>query len=351
LKESVPQELLYTNNYGYRSGMNKTMRKHLGDLVADLMRRMQDNLKTGDAVVDIGSNDNTLLKFYPNYLKRYGYDLVPKFAKDYEGTDITFVNEPFGLVHSVYPKYKIITAISMFYDLDDPIGFMQTLADTLDTKAIIVIQQNYLLSMLQTNGYDNCCAEHICYHSLASMKRITEPCGLDIFDVKLNDLNGGSFRTYICKKGDYKISKRVQDQLDYEKGYGLESLQVYEDFAKRVEQNIIAIKSFLREKAEAGKWIYLYAASTRINTLLQACGVDVRLVQKAVEKNPEKIGKKIAGVRIPIISEEQMRQENPDYLLIGAWYFRDEFVKRERKYLKSGGKLVFPLPKLEIVGG
>src|SRR5574343_1003025 len=151
LRNTVPQSLLYTDNYGYRSGINSTMRKHLEDLVANVMRRMDDNLKNGDNVVDIGGNDGTLIKNYPNYLNRYSYDLVPKFAQCYERTGITFVNEPFGTEHSVYPKFKIITAISMFYDINDPVGFLQSMADNLDKKGIVVIQQNYLLSMLLIN--------------------------------------------------------------------------------------------------------------------------------------------------------------------------------------------------------
>jgi predicted GNAT family acetyltransferase len=325
------------------------MRSHLQKLVLDIMKRMNDNLRKDNCVVDLGSNDGTLLKFYPNYLQRYGYDLVPKFAKDYEGTDIVFVNEPFGTEHSEYPKFKIITAISMFYDLDDPVSFMQSMADNLDKRGIIVIQQNYLLEMLRINGFDNAVHEHIFYHSVNSMKNICERCGLEIFDVQVNDLNGGSFRTYICHKGDYKVKKRVKDQLNYEKGYGLESLQTYEDFNKRVWGCVGAIKDTLDTLRTMGKTVQLYGASTRINTLLQACEVDRSLIQKAVERNPEKWGKIIASCGIPIISEEQMRKEKPDYLLIGPWFFKNEFIKREAKYIKSGGKLIFPLPKLEIV--
>jgi hypothetical protein len=325
------------------------MCKHLQGLVFDIMKRMNDNLQNGDNVADIGSNDNTLLKNYPNYLNRYGYDLVPKFAEYYEGTGVTFVNEPFGTEHSVYPKFKVITAISMFYDLDNPVEFLQSMADNLDKKGLIIVQQNYLLSMLKVNGFDNILAEHIFYHSVGSMEKLCEKCGLEIFDVQVNDLNGGSFRTYICHEGDYKVKKSVQKQVDYEKGYGLDGLQCYEDFAVRVSSKIAELCVFLNNVCALGKSVYLYSASTRINTLLQACNVDTKLVQKAVERNPEKWGKKIASCGIPIIPEEQMRLEKPDYLLIGSFYFRDEFVRRESKYIKSGGKLIFPLPKLEIV--
>jgi NDP-4-keto-2,6-dideoxyhexose 3-C-methyltransferase len=348
LKETVPQSLLYTDNYGYRSGINDTMRKHLRNLVCDLESRMYDNLKLGDRVADIGSNDGTLLKYYSPFLRRYGFDLVSKFKNDYQDTGIFFLNEAFGQIHMV--KYKIITAISMFYDLDDPVSFMKDLEANLDKKGILVVQQNYLLSMLQINGFDNILHEHVTYNSVASMQKICDRVGLQIFDVQVNDLNGGSFRTYICHKGDYKVKKSVQRQLDYEKGYGLESMECYEDFAKRVDRARDEINGFLEMQEEAGKVTYICGASTRGNTLLQSCLIVPALCPKAIERNPEKYGKKIASVGIPIVSEEDGLSYKPDYLLVLPFFFKAELTRRYAKYIKSGGKLVFPLPKLEIVG-
>jgi len=215
---------------------------------------------------------------------------------------------------------------------------------------MLVVQQNYLLAMLRVNGFDNVLHEHIFYHSVNSMQNICGKCGLEIFDLQINDLNGGSFRTYICHKGDYKVKKRVKDQFNHEKQYGLDSLECYEQFKNQVNRAVNDICDFLKHQRLMGKTVYLYAASTRINTLLQYCRIDTSLVQKAVERNPEKIGKKIASCGIPIISEEQMRQERPDYLLVGSFYFKREFVSREKGYLNSGGKLIFPLPKLEVIG-
>lgn len=350
LRDTVPQKLLYTDNYGYRSGINNTMRKHLQSLVFDVMKRMGDNLKQGDNVVDAGSNDGTLLKNYPSYLNRYGYDLVPKFAKDYEGTGIVFVNEPFGAVHSQYPKFKIITAISMFYDLDDPIKFLQSLKDSLEGKGIIVIQQNYLLEMLRINGFDNIGFEHLTYSSVNGMERMCDKVGLEIFDLQINDLNGGSFRTYICYKGDYKVKRSVKKQLDYELGYGLESLECYKEFAERVYRVRDEIRSLIVGLADKGMTTGVVGCSTRGNTLLQYCGLDSELICKGIERNPEKYGKKIASCGIPIVDEAEGFENPPDYLLVLPWFFSVEMTRRYRSYLRNGGKLIFPLPKLEVVG-
>lgn len=346
LRDTVPQNLLYTNNYGYRSGINKTMRDHLHKLANDALIKI--HFMSGDdiRVADIGANEGTLLKYYPVYLERWGFDLVPKFARDYDGTGINFTTTPFS---SKFGKFKIITAISMFYDLDDPVSFLQTMADNLEKHGIIVIQQNYLLSMLQINGFDNIGFEHLTYNSLGGMIKIADKCGLDIFDVQVNDLNGGSFRTYLCHKGDYKIKKNVQKQLLVEQTYGLGSMQSYYDFKARVLFTIDRIKDFLVISQLSDKKTYIAGASTRGNTLLQSCGITTELCPFAIERNPEKYGKKIASCGIPIVSEEEGLADKPDYLLALPFFFKTEFQKRYAKYIKQGGKLIFPLPKLEIV--
>ena len=348
LKETVPSELLYTDNYGYRSGVNTTMYNHLRDIVFDLVKDI--DIKPTDAIIDIGSNDGTLLKWYPKMFKYlYGFDLVSKFASDYQGTGIEFVNKPFTR-KNYGGKAKIITCISMFYDADDPITLLQDMAETLGKKGVIIIQQNYLLEMLKNNAFDNIVHEHLCYHILQSMEKIAKPFGLEIFNVKLNDLNGGSFRTYICHKGDYPISAKVKKQLDIELDYELDHIGAYTDFARRVKDIAEGLYKLLIDINREGKSVFVYGASTRGNTLLQYCSIDNKLIQKAVERNPEKYGKKIASVGIPIISEEQARKEHPAYMLVLPWHFFDIEMKiREKGYLNEGGKFIVPLPKVRIV--
>jgi hypothetical protein len=237
----------------------------------------------------------------------------------------------------------------MFYDLDNPMELMESMAKYLDNKGIIVIQQNYLVDMLRMNGFDNILHEHLCYHSVYSMQRIVEPFGLKIFDVEVNDLNGGSFRTYICREGDYEISSNVEKWLNEEKLQKIDELKTYRAFRNRIEGVRAELVGLINTEKMAGKKIYCYSASTRGNTLLQFFKLDNTIIEKSVEKNPEKFGKKIASVGIPIISEEQARSEKPDYMLVLNWHFRDEIIKREAEYLKSGGKLIFPLPEVEIV--
>jgi NDP-4-keto-2,6-dideoxyhexose 3-C-methyltransferase len=338
LKDTVPPALLYTDNYGYRSGVNSTMRNHLKDLVNELIELA--NPQRGDMVIDIGSNDSTLLRNYPDWITRVGYDLVPKFGRDYYGTGIRFINAPFTVDNCSKPA-KVITAISMFYDLDKPMDLMRDMAQCLDKRGIIVIQQNYLVDMLRMNGFDNIVSEHLTYNSVHSMERMVKPFGLSIFDVKVNDLNGGSFRTYICKEGDYRISKNVKTWLAEEKMQKIDDLKTYRAFANRIEGIRAELVGFIQTEKDAGKRTYIYGASTRGNTLLQYFKLDNILIDKAVERNPEKYGKFISSVGIPIISEEQARKEKPDYMLVLPWFFAQEFKNREVEYLKNGGALIF----------
>jgi len=348
LRETTPPSDMYHDRYGYYSGVNQTMRDHHKGIVDGVMKAIK--LEKGDVVVDIGSNDGTLLKNYPTNLVRVGFDPVSKFASCYGGTNITFVNDYFN--KDAYPltkKAKVITAISMFYDLEEPNTFVHDLCEMLEENGLIVIQQNYLAEMLRQNAVDNICHEHLEFYSLKSMQALLKRHGLVIVDVEVNDLNGGSFRTYIGKDHGQSASDRVRSMLEREEAEELDNEQTYHSFANRIASIKNELNTFIAGVKAKGKSVYVYGASTRGNTLLQYCGLDATQITAAVERNPEKWGKKIASSGIPIISEEQARAEKPDYFLILPWFFKDEFIKREKKYLDNGGHLIFPLPTVEII--
>jgi len=352
LKHTTPPSSLYTERYGYRSGINQTMRDHLARIARKAKELALPSPK--EIVIDIGCNDGTLLKAYDTeWLVRVGFDPIEKFARDFKGTAITFINDYFNKErykrHCGERRAKIITAISMFYDLDDPNTFVSDLAEILDDDGIIVIQQNYLVSMLLQNAFDNIVHEHLEYYSLISLEKLLQRHGLMVFDAELNDLNGGSFATYICHKDTRGISDAVLQMRESEVNLGLQNKHVYEEFANRIKAIKDALRSFIEREVKKGKTVYLYGASTRGNTLLQYCGLDNTLITAAAERNPEKWGRKIASVGIPIISEEQARKDKPDYMLVLPWFFKEEFLQREAEYIKHGGKLLFPLPTVEVV--
>lgn len=352
LRETTPPKYLYTKGYGYKSGINQTMQQELKEIALDALSKTK---KTGKKIVavDIGANDGTLLSFYPKNTYKIAVEPIKKFAKESKKYSDKVVNDFF--TYEAYfkqiknKKADIVTAISCFYDMNDPNKFVSDVKMIMQENSIFVIQQNYLVSMLKRNAFDNIVHEHLEYYSLLSLNNLLRKHGMEVFDVELRELNGGSFRTYIALKNKRRISKSVYKMQAMEKKLKLNNKKIYLDFAKRIRENKRELVVLIEELNMQNKKIYLYGASTRGNTLLQYFGLDNKHIKYAVERNPEKYGKIIASVGIPIVSEEQAREDNPDYMLILPWFFKREFLKRENDYIRKGGHFIFPLPKLKIV--
>ena len=352
LEYTVPPSKLYTEHYGYKSGINKTMKDELKDVAGKTLSKL-GVIKEKLTIVDIGANDGTLLKFYPKKHLRIGVEPIEKFATEAKKHADIIINGFFDLDEYIKTvgskKADIVSAISCFYDMDNPNKFLSDVKKILHRKGVFVVQQNYLVKMLAQNAFDNVVHEHLEYYSLLSFMNTLKKHKLKVFDLELRELNGGSFRTYVCHKNQYPISNTVYEQMELEKMIGLDRTIIYEEFAQRIKKHKKDVYSFVENEAKKGKKIYVYGASTRGNTLLQYFNLDNKLINKAVERNPEKWGKKIASVGIPIVSEEQGRKEKPDYMLVLPWFFKDEFLKREKKYLESGGHFIFPLPRFTII--
>jgi SAM-dependent methyltransferase len=354
LRHTFSPEQLY-RNYWYRSGINQSM----ADALLDVVRKTEKTvkLKSGDHVIDIGSNDGTLLRFYKTPdLKLVGFEpaknLIPYARKNCPSA--AYINNFFNF-RAWQKKYggksaKIITAIAMFYDLDDPNEFIADIVKCLDDKGVFVIQMSYLPSMLQQNAFDNACHEHLEYYSLTSLNHLLERHALEVFDVELNDVNGGSFRIYIQHKGYRPVSQRVEKMEKFEEKLNLSRGKPYQDFASRVLSSKKKLYNFIKKETRLGKKVYVYGASTKGNTLLQFCNLDKKLITAAADRNPDKWGKRTVGTLIPIISEEEARKQSPDYFLVLPWHFLKEFIQRESKFLERGGKFIVPLPEFKIIG-
>ncbi len=351
LKHTFPRESLY-RHYWYRSGISSTMSKALEDIVVKTCEKVEPI--AGDMVVDIGCNDGTLLRAYkPSGLRRIGFEPAKNLFEDAtRGTDYIF-DDFFGfdLFRQRFPdsKAKIVTSIAMFYDLDDPTSFVIDVSKILDPQGLWVIQQNYLPTMLEQNGFDNIGHEHLTYYSLETLGRLLKEQDLEIFDVETNDVNGGSFRTYISHKGRFPVNERVLRLKDYERKLFSRRPSIYTQFAKNVRRASLQLKTFVEKEVDDGKRIYVYGASTRGNTILQYCKLEHDLIEKATDANPEKWGRKTPGTGIPIVSKEEARKDKPDYFLVLPHHFLDEIRRQESDYLRFGGKFIVPLPKFRIV--
>ncbi|NLQ06211.1 class I SAM-dependent methyltransferase [Cylindrospermopsis raciborskii] len=354
LRHSYDLTEMYGTNYGYRSGLNESMVKHLHNKVAYLNRLCP--LVEGDIVLDIGSNDATLLSAYQtNGINRIGIDPTGIKFSQYYTNDIQLIPD-FFTAEAYRSKFKdrdakIITSIAMFYDLESPGDFVADIASILDVEGVWHFEQSYMPTMLRMNAYDTVCHEHLEYYSLHVVKKLVEQYDLKVIDVQMNAVNGGSFAVTVARQeSNLKPNSTVIDWLlGQEDRLGLHTPRPYRDFEERVFRHRDDLVRLVRSLRADNKRIVGYGASTKGNVVLQFCGFDNRDIECIAEVNTDKFGSYTPGTHIPILSEAEVRAMQPDYMLVLPWHFRDSIIRREAEYLSSGGRLIFPMPEIEII--
>jgi len=351
---TAPQELLYSGHYWYRSGVTATMRTALADVVRDAMSQV--DLQPMDVVLDIGSNDGTLLGFYPDNLCRVGVEPAKNLASEPQEKVNVLIND-FWSADAYYDKImltqaKVITACGMFYDLEDPNQFIEDVSLVLHRDGVFIAQLMCLKNMINRNDIGNMAHEHLEFYTLHSLAVLLRRHNLMIYDVTTNSVNGESYRISI-RHASYPTGRspeagaRVVDAFINE----VDILKDFEDFITRMEANRDEVQDIINEANEDGKMVCVYGASTKGNFLLQWYGLDYDDVLYAAERSPEKWGKVTAGTDIKIYSEAIVRQQRPDYMLVLPYAFISEFLEREKDeaWRKAGGKFIVPLPELRIL--
>ncbi|MCX5694880.1 MAG: class I SAM-dependent methyltransferase [Candidatus Omnitrophica bacterium] len=344
LRHTAPQELLYARYYWYRSGVTDTMRRALRDITQQIESIVL--LKPSDVVLDIGANDGTMLSTYTAFgIHRVGCEPADNLI-DMLKENIKYVMHDFWGYEQYmklagqwgFGKAKVITAIGMFYDLEDPNKFIRDAQQALADDGIFVAQLMCLAPMIEKNDLGNICHEHLEYYSLNSLKYLFEKNGLEIFRIEENNVNGGSYRIF---------ARHYQGTgIAFKEKFTLKDILA---FGKRIENNRKKCVEFIKGEVAKGKKVYIYGASTKGNVILQYYGLDHALITAAAERSHEKWGKYTIGSWIPIVSEEEARRANPDYFLVLPWAFFDEFYKREEEWRLRGGKFIVPLPEFRVV--
>ena len=354
LKHSYEPSEMYGDNYGYRSGLNQSMVSHLTDKVSYLQKLVP--LNPGDVVVDIGSNDATTLKAYTaKSIRRIGIDPTGKKFAQYYPAEITLVPTFFSAeaFHAVEKnRARILTSIAMFYDLESPVSFARQVESILADDGVWHFEQSYMPSMLRMNAYDTICHEHLEYYSLGVIKSILESSDLRLVDVVMNSVNGGSFAVTATKKSNKSISSNhtlIDWLLGQEDRMGVNTPRPYREFEERVYRHRDDLGRLIRALKSDGKKIIGYGASTKGNVLLQFCGLTSDDIPAIADVNPNKFGCFTPGSNIPIVSENDAKAMKPDYFLVLPWHFKDGIVRREKEFLASGGKMIFPFPEIEII--
>ena len=344
LEHSAPQEIMYKKFYWYRSGVTNTMKVALKDIFLKIKK--MSLLEKGDTILDIGANDGTLLKYFKNSgFTTIGCEPAKKLTKELKLNSNYIINDfwKFKYLKNILDKYrlkkpKVITAIGMFYDLENPSKFISDAAKSLDDDGIFVAQLMCLNSMIKQNDLGNVCHEHLEFYSYRTLKFLFENNGFKIMKIEENEINGGSYRIF-CKKN-------IKKSIVYKEKTSLNDIK---KFVKRVKENKKKCLNFLEKCQIKGENVFIYGASTKGNTLLQYYGINSKMISYAAERSPEKWGKFTIGTGIKIISEKKARNLNPNYFFVMPYGFIKEFIVREKKWLRNGGKFILPYPNFKIL--
>ena len=339
---------MYGENYGYRSGLNPSMVRHLQRKVERILGMAE--LRQGDLVVDIGSNDGTTLNSFPKGKGTLvGFDPTGLKFREYYDRDVLLVPDFFSKdalkAQLGSKRAKIVTSFAMFYDLENPLAFVQGIHDVLADDGIWVFEQSYMPAMLETNSFDTVCHEHLEYYGLKQIAWMADRAGLVIKDVEFNNVNGGSFSVTVGKRRrDDNHSDQLPELLRREAQY--DDLAPFREFAARTERARTELRDFVAKAWKGGKAVRGLGASTKGNVLLQYCEFTSDDIECIGEVNPQKFGRFTPGTHIPIVPEDTLFGPESSCVVVLPWHFREFFLASPRF---APLNLVFPLPRLESV--
>ena len=350
LKETVDRETLY-HEYFYRSGTNPMMRNALQEIV-DILSALPQ-LRPGDAIVDLGCNDGTMLSLYAEKYQRIGVEPATNISWDHLDPSIRIVNGFFtaDAVRNVTSEpVRIVTSIAMLYSVENLNAFAAHVKEILAHDGVWCIQVSYLPTTLENLNFFDVFHEHLYYFTLTTLSKLMERHGLRVYDATLNDVNGGSMRAFVTHaENNPAPSASMKRLLERERAERLDEPETYHKFFQKVCTLRDQVNGYLRQEAARGKTVIGLGASTKGNALLQFFGIDKQLMPYISERNPDKVGLRTLGTDIELISEERARELDPGCMLVLIWFFKQELLRREEPYLARGGKLLFPMPYCHVI--
>ena len=353
IDHTIPKELMFSD-YPYVSGTTKTLPAHF----AETSRRIAAAYGLGpqDLVVDIGSNDGTWLKQYaPFGCRVLGVEAAANVAKLAENAGIRtwqrFFNEDCAKeILAEFGPAKIVTAAGVFFHLEELHSVVRGVERLLTEDGVFVVQAIYLGGMVENTAFDQVYHEHLCYYTLRSLSALLERHGLEVFEATLVPIHGGTIEAHVARRGRRPVGAKVQAMQAEETRKGFGEIETYQRLARNVLGLREKLVALLEDYRARGRSVWAYGAPAKGATLLNSFGIGPDLVQKAVERNPMKVGLAIPGVRIPIV--EETADARPDAYLVLAWNFIDEFLKNPANiaFMQGGGEFIVPVPTVQVVG-
>ncbi len=350
----VPPEILFQRNYPYVSSTTETGKEHFHSLAEEACRNFK--LKPSDLVIDIGSNVGVLLQGFINQGINNVLGIEPagnicQMARD---NGIETINEFFDEVSAsrivaTKGKAKLVTGTNVVAHIDNHHAMVRALDTLLDKKGIFIFEAPYLVNLLDNLEYDTIYHEHLSYLSVRPMNRLFQQFGMEIFDVKTVSIHGGSLRYFVTRRDDYPVSENVVRFSEMENEKQVYEMKNLNYFSESVRNSREELTWMLRTLKREGKRIAGVSAPAKGMTLLNYCGIGTDILDFITEKAPQKIGKYTPGTHIPVLPDDELMRQMPDFALLLAWNFADEIMRNLDDYRKAGGKFIVPVPKPRIV--
>ncbi len=350
LKHNYNHKYLFGSNYGYRSGLNRSMVKHLYKKYLYLKKKTKLKNSKKEDILDIGSNDGTFLNFFSKKINKFGCDPTAKKFKKYYSKEIIIIPKIFEkkILKTFKKKFKIITSIAMFYDLEKPIKFCKNIEKILDTKGVFHVEIAYLPDIISKLSFDTFCQEHLTYFSYHSFKNLIDRTNLRIIDYHRNSINGGSINfDLVLNESKFKTNyKKLKNLEIFEKRIGIDNYKTYLKFAKKIKKLIKEVK--IKFNKIKKKKVYGFGASTKGNVTLQFCKINNNIMKGIYDINTEKFGCYTPGTNILIKNEKLIKNDQPDYIVFLIWHFKKTIYEKFRKFKLYKTKYIWLFPKLII---
>jgi len=349
----VSPEILYRHDYPYEASTTRTGREHFARFAAEAVGRF--GLGAKDLVIDVGSNVGVLLSnFKANGTRILGIDPAANIVRIAEKNGIPTLNELFSAdlaakIRGEHGKASVVTASNCFAHINDLVDFVKGLDVLLTPDGVFVMEAPHFQTLIENLEYDTIYHEHLSYLSLKPLIPFFKKHGLEVFDVEMQNIHGGSFRVFVGRKGKHTISARVASVLKGEAKSGLHSEKVLRKFAADVEKNRAELLWLLRDLKHKGKSIVAVSAPAKGMTLLNYCKIGSETLDFVTEKSALKIGRFTPGSHIPVLPDSELLKRKPDYALLLAWNFAPEIMANLKEYVKRGGRFIIPIPRPRIV--
>ncbi len=347
-------ELMFHDHYSFFTGLSTAMTRHFGEMV-ELHLKDSKKLLSELFVVEIGSNDGTLLEFVKNLgIRHLGIDPSPNVVESSwqkgVSAEVGFFGENFGLdVAKRHGKADVIFGANVICHIPDIIDFAKGIKEFLAEDGQFIFEDPYIGSMLTKTSYDQIYDEHVYIFGATSVRKIFANVDLELVDALSQETHGGSMRYVLMHKGQSKISERLKSILQKEADEGYDKPDVYRSFAMKCKERRIEFTTLLKRLKSEGKNVGGYAATSKSTTVLNFCSIGPDLIQFISDSTKEKQGRYSPGSHIPIISQEEMRMNPPDYLVLFGWNHEKEILAKEKELTANGVKWIRFVPKIEIL--